>query len=136
MAETFLISGGLSGEMVAVPVSALNPLPVVGLNPSGPTTNPATAAAGASFSIVTGGTAQNVFAAASITNGAVIHNPFAATENLFVDVVNAAQAAEPGSNGTTTAVPPGSSFNVPGGLTTAVSVIAATTAHTFTAWKY
>lgn len=95
-----------------------------------------TAAAGASFSIVTGGTAQTAFTAASIVNGGIITNPWGATESLFVDPVNAAQVTAPGTNGTTTELKAGQSFTLPGGLTNAVSVNANTAAHAFTSWKW
>lgn len=96
----------------------------------------ATGAAPATFTVVTGGTAVTPFAANSITNGAEITNPNNAAASIFIDLVNAAQASAPGTNGTTTEIAPGDSFGIPGALTTAVSINAPNAGQTFTAWKY
>lgn len=95
-----------------------------------------TAAAAAAHSIAAAATAVTVFAAGAIVTEGVITNPNAATESLFVDLVNVASDAAPGANGTTTELVPGQSFTVPGGLSNAVTACAATAGHAFTAWRY
>jgi hypothetical protein len=97
---------------------------------------PLTASAPANFSIVTGGTALNVFNANTIVHGAVIKNPGSAVESLYVDLVNPAQLADPGTLGTCMGIGLGETYIVPGNMTGAVSVNAATTGHTFSAWSY
>lgn len=109
--------------------------------PVGLWTKPSTAAApvpaaAAAFAVAAAGVAVTPFAAGAIVNGAVIVNPYAATESLFVDVVNAAGVAAPGTYGTTVELKAGQSYRAPGGMTTAVSVNAVTAGHAFTAWKY
>jgi hypothetical protein len=85
------------------------------------------------FEVVTGGTSVIAFAAGSVPNGAIISNPNAAT--IYVDIVNAAQDAAPGSNGTTTALTTGMSFKIPPGCRTAVTVNCASSATSFTAYR-
>lgn len=87
------------------------------------------AAAGASHSIVAGGTAQNAIAAGAITQQGIIKNPNTATESLFVDLVNPAGLTD-GANGTTFELLAGDKFIIPP-ITGAVSVNAATNAHPF-----
>jgi hypothetical protein len=91
--------------------------------------------AGAVRAIVTGGTAVNAFSAGAIVTEGLISNPIAATESLFVDLVNAAGTTAPGTNGTTFEVPAGASFRCPPS-TLAVSVNAATSGHAFTAVSF
>ena len=92
----------------------------------------ATAAVGGNaFSVATGGTAVTAILAGAITQGAIITNPFNATESLFIDLVNTAQASQSGgTNGTSFELKAGQSFNVPP-VTGAVSAIAATSGHAF-----
>lgn len=92
-------------------------------------------AAGAVHAVAVGGTAVVVFPAASITKQAVIKNPSSATESLFIDFVNAAQVAEPGTNGTTFELVPGASYSFgPGAVPTHdVTANAATNGHAFVA---
>lgn len=82
--------------------------------------------------IAAGGTPVNVFASLPI-NGGYVTNPIAATESLFVDIVNAAGTTAPGANGTTTELAAGQSFTIPPNLTGALSANAVTNGHTFTA---
>lgn len=90
------------------------------------------------FSVATGGTAVVVWhttATTSVpTDGAVIINPKAATESLFVDIVNAAGTTAPGVNGTTVELAAGDAFVVPPNFDGTVSVNAVTNGHTFTAY--
>jgi hypothetical protein len=97
---------------------------------------PKTPAAPAAFTIATGGVAVTAFAGGTIVNGAVITNPAAASESLFIDFVNAAQTAVPGTLGTCFELKPGQSFEVPGGIASAVSANAVTAAHAFSAVRY
>lgn len=135
-----------SAGAAVVPTMWLNvPLPLAVWYPSGNTPSgtitvtgtvdvispPLTPAAPASFAIVTGGTPVTVFAPNSIATGAVIKNPTGAVETLYIDIVNAAQTADPGTNGTTMGIAPGATFIVPGPLTTAVTANAATSGHAF-----
>jgi hypothetical protein len=99
-------------------------------------TAPMTAAAPATFTVVVAGTAVNAFPAGSIVNGAIIVNPSNAGESLWVDLVNTAQTASPGTNGTTFEIPAGSKFTVPGSMVGAVSVNAVTAGHTFAATRF
>ena len=88
--------------------------------------------------VTVGGTAVSPFNSVSPnrmpSGGAVIKNPTAATEALFVDIVNVAQTAEPGTNGTTVSLAAGQSFVVPPNFTGTVSVNAVTSAHAFVAY--
>jgi len=116
---------GVTGG-VALPVSIATP----------PTPTKQTPAAGSSFSIVTGGTAQNVFAANSIVTQGLIVNPKNATESLFIDLVNPAQNVQGGgTNGTSIELSPGQSFSCPPS-TLPVSVNAVTAGHTFIAVRF
>lgn len=83
--------------------------------------------------IVVGGTAVNVFDPPP-TGGAVIINPIAATESLFVDIVNAAGTVAPGTNGTTVELAAGDQFTIPPNFGGIVSANAVTAAHAFTAY--
>ena len=121
-------SGGVLVNLIFLNV----PLPAATWQPhpiSGPT-------AAATFTVAAGGTPVVVFPARSIINGAVITNPYSASESLFVDPVNLAGTTAPGTAGTTTELKAGDSFGVPGGSASDVSVNAATTGHVFTAWSY
>lgn len=88
-----------------------------------------TANGGASHSIVVGGTPQTAIAAGAIFQQGLIKNPNAATESLFVDMVQAAGLVD-GAGGTTIELKAGDKFIVPP-LANAVSVNAVTTAHAF-----
>lgn len=85
---------------------------------------------GDAFTVTTGGTAVNAIIAA---NGGIITNPANASESLWVDPINAAGTAAPGTNGTTFEVPPGQSFSCFPGNT---SVNAVSSNHTFTCIKW
>lgn len=85
------------------------------------------------FKIAAGGIAVNAFNPPP-SGGAVIMNPLEAAESLFVDIVNVAQVASPGTNGTTVELIAGGTFPVPPNFTGAVSVNAATTNHSFVAY--
>lgn len=82
--------------------------------------------------IATGGVAVTVFDPSSIFNTADIINQATATETLYVDVVTTAVA------GSETSIPiePGQAYRITGTITTAVSVVAATSAHAFVAVRY
>lgn len=90
------------------------------------------------FAVTTGGTAVVVWnsTAPNIvpSDGAVIINPKAATESLFVNIVNTAGTTAPGANGTTVELAAGDAFTVPPGFVGTVSVNAVTSGHTFTAY--
>jgi hypothetical protein len=91
-------------------------------------------AAGSAHSITTGGTPVAVFAPNSILNNGFVINPLAATESLFVDAVNAPGTVAPGANGTTIELAAGDAFTF-GPNTGTVMANAATSAHTFTAFR-
>lgn len=82
--------------------------------------------------IATGGTAVTVFAASSIFRYADIINPPTATETLYVDIHGTASA------GSSTSIPlvPGAAYRVSGPINTAVTAVAATSAHAFVAVSY
>lgn len=90
---------------------------------------PSTAHAGASTTIVAGGTSQVAIAAGVIIQQGIIKNPNAATESLFVDLVNVAGTTD-GSFGTTFELKAGDKFIIPP-VTGAVNVNAVTTGHAF-----
>jgi hypothetical protein len=96
------------------------------------TSAPGTGTAPSAFAVATGGTAVNAFAANTILREAFIKNPNG-NPVIYVDIVNAAQTSEPGTNGTTVALQPGQSFYISRPMTTAVSVNCATSATTFVA---
>jgi len=84
------------------------------------------------FTVAVGGTAVNPWDTLHVTGGGFIYNPVAATEDLFVDLVNSAGTAEPGVNGTTVGLIPGGSLPIPTGFIS-VSVNAVTAGHAFVA---
>lgn len=84
-------------------------------------------------SVLTGGTAVTVFSPGP-SDGAIIVNPFAATESLFVDIVFTAGTTAPGANGTTVELKAGGSFTVPPSFGGVVSVNAVTAGHVFSAY--
>ena len=90
------------------------------------------------FSVVTGGTAVSVFNSTSPntvpSDGAVIVNPWAATESLFVDIVNTPGTTAPGASGTTVELKAGASFAVPPGFHGNVQVNAVSSGHVFSAY--
>jgi len=104
--------------------------------------DPITPKPGATSLVATGGVPVVAVVANSLgTGGGYITNPYTAgdqgfdpntgtPENLYVDIVTDATLS---ANGTTVAIYPGSTFEIPAGLTTKVSVNAATSGHKFTA---
>ena len=125
---------GLTGWLSAIWYQLTQTISVSIAAPPAPTKQ--TPAAGSSFSIVTGGTAQTAFAANAIVTQGLIVNPKNATESLFIDLVNPAQNVQGGgTNGTSIELSPGQSFSCPPS-TIAVSVNAATTGHTFIAVRF
>lgn len=80
------------------------------------------------YTVVTGGTANNAFAASVARKGCYITNPSTATEPLYVNPVTTAVISETNANSRLAA---GQTWVCPPGITTAVSVIATTTAHAF-----
>ena len=139
-----------SGGLYAAAVSIVQALPAgtnligkVGIDQTTPgTTNAvvvntlATTPVAGTFSITTGGTAVNAFAANAVVSGGFIRNPYNATESLFVDIVNAAQNVQGGgTNGTSVELLAGDTFYVLPS-TKAVSVNAATSGHVFVAVRY
>lgn len=88
--------------------------------------------------VTNGGTAVSVFNETSPnvvpSDGAVIVNPWSATESLFVDIVNTAGTTAPGTNGTTVELKAGASFAVPPNFKGNVTANAVTNGHTFTAY--
>lgn len=85
--------------------------------------------------ITNGGTAAVVFNPPP-SGGGVVVNPFAATESLFVDIVNSAGATAPGAHGTTVELVPGQTFDIPANFGGVVSANAVTGGHTFTAYGF
>lgn len=82
-----------------------------------------------SGTITTGGTAQNAMAANASRKYARITNPISATESLWVNDSGTATAASPSEE-----LLPGDQYETNGFAPTgAISVIAATTSHAFTA---
>ena len=86
--------------------------------------------------VATGGTAVTIWSGSTVpSGGAVIRNPYNATESLYVDIVNAAQVSQSGgTNGTSVELQAGDSFTVPPGFLGSVSVNAATNGHAFVAY--
>ena len=89
--------------------------------------------------VVTGGVPVAVFATVPgvsdvPSDGAVIVNPFSASESLFVDLVNPAADTAPGPNGTTVELLPGGAFIVPPNFSGTVWADAITSGHTFSAY--
>jgi hypothetical protein len=121
---------------VVVPVIFLNvPIPAAVWLIGAPAVNTTPTNANAA-AIATGGTAVVVFKSGTIKNGGYIVNPNAATESLFVDIVNTPGTAAPGTYGTTTELVAGQAFTVPPGLTTSVQANAVTSGHAYTAVQY
>lgn len=86
-----------------------------------------------SLTLAAGGTAQNLFAAGEVFRGCAITNPQTATEPIWVNFYTTAVAA---ANTTSIPLVAGQSIGCPGGLTTAVSWIAATTGHQINAYRW
>lgn len=91
-------------------------------------------AASGSTTITSGGTAQQLFAAGEIVNGARLANPTDATENLWFDDTGAAAVTTDG--GTAMFIAPGGFYQWDDPPSGAVSVNAATTGHKFQAAKW
>lgn len=83
--------------------------------------------------ITNGGTPVVVFGPGP-ANGAVLVNPYDASESLFVDMINPAGTTVPGTHGTTVELKAGGAFTVPPGFTGPVYANAVTNGHTFTAY--
>jgi hypothetical protein len=90
----------------------------------------------AAFATTAASTAIVAVAAAHVVHGGFIKNPNAATEQLYVDFVNTAQIAEPGTSGTCVALSAGQSIAIPPGLQNAVTVNAVTSGHQFVVVTY
>jgi hypothetical protein len=86
--------------------------------------------------VAVGGTPVTLWAAGSVpSQGAVIMNPYNASESLYVDIVNAAQVSQTGgTNGTSVELQAGDAFTVPPGFQGNVTVNATTNAHAFVAY--
>lgn len=121
-----------------IPVSSANPLPIVGsITPTG-TTSVQSAVnvtpTDCSGTVTAGGTAQNAFAASATRHGFTIVN-IDTTEPLWISFTGTAAASTSGSYpiaaATATTFASAGSFTSPIGLgmSTALSVVAATTGH-------
>jgi hypothetical protein len=77
-----------------------------------------------SLTITTGGTAQNIAAAAEVINGCTLVGNTTNTATIYVDFTGAAASA---TGPTSYAVAPGQAVACPGGLSTAVSIESPTT---------
>lgn len=113
---------GVDGATIA---TVANPFPIKAAS---------TALTDGSTTITTGGTAQNAFAAAAVVNGYEIVNPDA-TEDMWVSdtttaVANGTGCIRVAANGGAYSSPPGMKPSA------AVSVVAATTGHKFTARRW
>jgi hypothetical protein len=83
--------------------------------------------------VTTGGTAVNPWGTKHVTGGGFIYNPTSNTGiTIYVDLVNSAQDASPGTNGTTVDLQPGDSLPIPAGFIS-VSVNCATSGTPFVA---
>jgi hypothetical protein len=91
-----------------------------------------TAPSGA-LTLVTGGTAQNLFGAHEVSRGCTITNPSTATETAWVNFYTTAVGAE---GNTSIPLPPGVSIGCGGPIATAVSWVAATTGHKINASRW
>jgi hypothetical protein len=87
-----------------------------------------------SGTITTGGTAQDLFASATPTNGFTVHNPDA-TEDLWISLSTTALANGQASINVAAG---GGSYTTPHGMLPfhSVSIVGATTGHKFTAIKW
>ena len=112
-----------------VPYSVANPL-IVSVTSGG---GAVTISAASTTSITTGGTSQTLFAASSITTAAWITNPAAASENLCVNV--AGGAASTSASAAVFCLAAGQTLTLPK-VSNAVTVVAATTGHVFSAISY
>lgn len=126
-----------SGTQNCTSVSTANPLPVTSSAPAGGTAVSSAvnvAPTDCSGSITTGGTAQNAFTASATRHGFTIVN-FDTTEPLWVSFTGTAVANTVGSYpiaaATATTFAGAGSFTSPlgFGMSTALSVVAATTGH-------
>lgn len=121
-----VVPGYLDASGNFIPASAANPIP------TSATPSPSTATDG-SGTITTGGTAQNVFGATVPTNGWAVYNPDASETMWVSDTATAA----PNAAGSIP-VFAGSGYETPPGRKPlgAVSIVAATTGHKFTASRW
>lgn len=85
------------------------------------------------FTVVTGGLAVNPWPGKHVTAGGFIYNPSGNTDTIFVDFVNTAQDASPGTLGTSVDLEPGNSIPIPTGYIT-VTVNCATPGVAFVAF--
>jgi hypothetical protein len=86
------------------------------------------------FEVTTGGVAVNPWGTKHVTCGGFIYNPTSNTGiTIYVDLVNTAQDASPGTNGTTVDLEAGDSLPIPTG-SISVSVNCATSATPFVAF--
>jgi hypothetical protein len=93
-----------------------------------------TMVAATTTAITTGGTSQTLFTAGTVSNGGFVTNPTTATEVLCVNPVGTAATVT--ASGATFCLAAGQTFTLPSGITNAVTVNAATTAHAFSAVRY
>lgn len=101
--------------------------------PTGAAPVPVTPGPAAVSSITTGGTAVNALIAGSIKTGCDLLNAPTATEPLFFSLVGTASTT---LGGGTMELVPGQAYHCPSGMTTALSVNAATAGHFFGAMSY
>lgn len=110
--------------VAAIVAAALTPpLPVTGITGSD-----------GSGTITAGGTAQNLFAGATPTNGFEVINPDA-SEDLWVSL---STTAAPNASGSIRVAANGGAYSTPLGMKPwhAISIVGATTGHKFTAAKW
>ena len=96
------------------------------------TAPPAEPTTPAVFEVTTGGTAVNPWGTKHVTGGGFVYNP-TGNPTIYVDLVNSAQDASPGTNGTTVDLEAGDSLPIPTGFIS-VSVNCATNATSFVAF--
>lgn len=98
------------------------------------------AAFSGTYAIATGGSAQNLAAAAEIVNGCIIKNPQSATEQGIAAAeslrVNFVTTATQTAGGTTIELEPGVAIPCPGKTTLAISINAATTGHKLEGYRF
>lgn len=128
---------GLDASSFAVPCGSSTVVTGCGIGSNvGPAAT--TPTAGTASAIVTGGTAVTLITGP--VNGCYIVNPLsAADQNIAtaeIAYINPVGAATVTGRGTTATLQPGQNFTCPPGMTTNVSVNAATSAHAFTVVKW
>lgn len=127
-----------AGDVVAwdepVPITGVDGATIATVANPFPTKTASTALTDGSTTITAGGTAQNAFAAAAVVNGYEIVNPDP-SEDLWISdtttaVANGTGCIRVAANGGAYSSPPGMAPSA------AVSVVAATTGHKFTARRW